>query len=68
MSSYCVDGERQVMFATGIVAEVPEWEEGKDGKRRPTKDQARDEGEGGTGWPLWGVEVLYTSTSWGRTS
>jgi hypothetical protein len=52
------------MRATGIVDEVKEWEE-RDGKRRPSEIQARDED---TGMPLWSVEVIYKQTSWGRES
>ena len=63
MASYAVDSIRQPMTATGIVEQVMEWEETPDGKRRPSKTQARDEN---TGMPLWGVEVLYIQTSFGR--
>jgi hypothetical protein len=66
MPSYMVDSVRQPFTATGIVDPVMEWEETPDGKRRPSKDkQARDEN---TGMPLWGVEVLYIQTSFGRRS
>lgn len=64
MSTYAVDSKRQAMRATGIVDEVKEWEE-RDGKRRPSEIQARDED---TGMPLWSVEVIYKQTSWGRES
>lgn len=65
MASYAVDTLRQPMTATGIVEAVREWEEAADGRRRPSERQARDEG---TGMPLWGVEVLYGQTSFGRES
>lgn len=65
MASYAVDSIRQPMTGTGIVEQVMEWEETPDGKRRPSKTQARDEA---TGMPLWGVEVLYIQTSFGRRS
>jgi hypothetical protein len=51
------------MTATGIVEPVREWDEGADGRRRPSERQARDEG---TGMPLWGVEVLYVQSTFGR--
>jgi hypothetical protein len=63
MPSFAVDSERQPMTATGIVEPVREWDEGADGKRRPSERQARDEG---TGMPLWGVEVLYVQSTFGR--
>ncbi len=65
MPSYAVDSSRQSMTATGIVEAVREWEEGLDGRRRPSDRQARDEN---TGMPLWGVEVLYMQTAFGRIS
>ena len=65
MPSYAVDSNRQSMTATGIVEAVREWEEALDGKRRPSDRQARDED---TGMPLWGVEVLYMQTAFGRIS
>ena len=65
MPSYAVDSNRQSMTATGIVEAVREWEETLDGKRRPSDRQARDEN---TGMPLWGVEVLYTQSAFGRLS
>ncbi|MGL5824880.1 MAG: hypothetical protein ACRCYU_08695, partial [Nocardioides sp.] len=68
MAGYAVDGERQVMLATGIVGESKVWVQKSDGKWSSTEDQARDDAEGGTGLRLWEVEVFYTSTSWGRTS
>lgn len=64
MSFYAVDSKRQSMRSTGIVNEVKEWEE-KDGRRRPSEIQARDED---TGMPLWQVEVVYKQTSYGRES
>ena len=64
MTSYAVDSKRQAMRATGIVQEVREWEE-RDGKRRPSEMQARDEA---TGMPLWSVEVIYRQSAWGRES
>jgi hypothetical protein len=63
MPSYAVDSERQPMTATGIVEPVREWDEGADGKRRPSQRQARSET---TGMLLWGVEVLYVTTVFGR--
>jgi hypothetical protein len=66
MPSYMVDSMRQPFTATGIVDPVMEWEEMPDGKRRPSRDkQARNEN---TGMPLWGVEVLYIQTAFGRRS
>lgn len=65
MSRFAVDSLRQPMTATGIVEAVMEWAETADGKRRPSDTQARDEG---TGMPLWGVEVLYLQSSFGRAS
>ena len=65
MPSYAVDSSKQPMTATGIVEPVREWTETADGKRRPSDKQARNED---TGMPLWGVEVLYTQTNYGRKS
>lgn len=65
MPSYAVDSIRQPMTATGIVEPVMEWMETPDGRRRPSETQARNED---TGMPLWGVEVLYTQTTFGRKS
>lgn len=65
MPNYAVDSTRQPMTATGIVEPVMEWDETPDGRRRPSERQARNEA---TGMPLWGVEVLYTQTSFGRES
>ena len=65
MPSYAVDSTRQPMTATGIVEPVMEWEETPEGRRRPSDKQARNEA---TGMPLWGVEVLYIQTSFGRKS
>lgn len=53
------------MTATGIVEAVKEWEDKPGGGRRPSDRQARDEN---SGMPLWGVEVLYPQTAFGRTS
>jgi hypothetical protein len=64
MSSYAVDSKRAGLRSTGIVNEVREWEE-RDGKRRPSEMQARDEA---TGMPLWQVEVVYKQTTFGRES
>ncbi|GAA2497029.1 hypothetical protein [Terrabacter carboxydivorans] len=64
MSSYAVDSKRAGLRSTGIVNEVREWEE-RDGKRRPSEAQARDEA---TGMPLWQVEVVYKQTTFGRES
>ena len=64
MSAYAVDSRRQGMRATGIVEEVKEWEE-RDGKRRPSEIQAPD---ADTGMALWGVEVIYRQSAWGRES
>jgi hypothetical protein len=57
MSSYAVDGLRQVLLGTGIVSPVREWVEDASGKRRPSDVQAvdRDEAGGGSGLPLWEV-------------
>lgn len=64
MSFYAVDSKRQSMRSTGIVNDVKEWEE-KDGRRRPSETQARDEA---TGMPLWQVEVVFKQSSFGRES
>lgn len=64
MPSYAVDSSKQPMVATGVVGIVQEWME-KDGKRRPSDVQARDEA---TGFPLWNVEVMYQQTAFGRVS
>jgi len=61
---YAVDSKRQAMRSTGIVNEVFEWVE-RDGKRKPSETQARDED---TGMLLWAVEVLYRQVSFGRES
>jgi len=70
MPSYSVDSERSVMLATGIVGDVKEWAVDAEGRRRPSDVQAidRDAEGNGSGLPLWGVEVVYTSSSWGRVS
>ncbi|MCF4123223.1 hypothetical protein L1785_19825 [Antribacter sp. KLBMP9083] len=65
MATFAVDSSRQQMVATGVVEPVMEWIETADGKRRPGDSQARHED---TGAPLWGVEVVYQSESWGRVS
>jgi hypothetical protein len=65
MATFAVDSNRQQMMATGVVEPVNEWIETADGKRRPGEVQARHED---TGAPLWGVEVVYQSVSWGRVS
>ena len=65
MPKYSVDSVRQPMTATGIVDAIPEWEETPEGRRRPSDRQARSED---TGMPLWGVEVLYIQTAFGRRS
>ncbi|WP_026876772.1 hypothetical protein [Jiangella gansuensis] len=71
MATYAVESTRQAMTATGIVEPVMAWIDGPDGKRRPSKDSqdhdAKPE-DGGTGWPLWGVEVMYITESFGRQS
>ncbi|MGL4176374.1 MAG: hypothetical protein ACRCSN_09890 [Dermatophilaceae bacterium] len=63
MPSYVVDSQKQPMTATGIVEMAREWEEGADGRRRPSEKQARNEN---TGMPLWAVEVIYVQTTYGR--
>ena len=65
MANYAVDSKRQPMVATGLVDAVREWEDKPDGGRRQSERQAREEN---TGFPLWGVEVLYPQTAFGRTS
>lgn len=65
MPSYAIDSIRQPMTGTGIVEPVMEWIETPEGKRRPGDKQARDEN---TGMPLWGVEVLYVQSAFGRKS
>lgn len=62
MSSYAIDGNRQELIATGIVGPIMEWSDTPDG-RRQSDLQARDEN---TGMPLWSVEVVYRSESFGR--
>lgn len=70
MATYAVESSRQAMTATGIVEPVMAWIE-ENGKRRPSKDaqdhDARPE-DGGTGQPLWGVEVMYVTQSFNRQS
>lgn len=63
MSTYAVDSKRQSMAATGIVTQVPEWEDKPEGGRRRTDRQARHEE---TGMPLWSVEVLYETQVFGE--
>jgi hypothetical protein len=65
MASYAIDSKRQPMVATGIVEEVKEWEDKPGGGRRPSERQDRDDQ---TGMPLWGVEVMYPQTAFGRTT
>ena len=65
MPTYAVDGERTTLVGTGIVEPVMDWTETVDGSRRPSEHQARDEA---TGMPLWGVEVLYQQSAWGRAT
>jgi hypothetical protein len=65
MPTYAIDGGRTTLVGTGIVEAVMDWTETADGSRRPSEHQARDEA---TGMPLWGVEVLYQQTSWGRAA
>ena len=65
MPSYAVDSSKQPMIGTGVVEARPEWEEKPGGGRRPSDRQARDER---TGMPLWGVEVMYQQTAYGRVS
>ncbi|HYN29280.1 MAG TPA: hypothetical protein VES95_05345 [Dermatophilaceae bacterium] len=62
MPSYAVESKRHAMSTTGIVEPVMEWVE-VNGKRRPGEVQERD---ADTGMPLWQVEVIYKSESWGR--
>lgn len=64
MATYVVDSTKQQMIATGICEQAVEWEDKPGGGRRPSERQARHES---TGMPLWGVEVLYSQTSFGRT-
>ena len=65
MPAYAVDSSKQPMIGTGVVEARPEWEEKPGGGRRPSDRQARDED---TGMPLWGVEVMYQQTSYGRVA
>ena len=65
MTHYPVESREMAMRSTGIVAEVMDWVEGPDGKRRPGKTQSRNED---TGMPLWDVEVLYRQSAFGRES
>lgn len=65
MPSYAVDSSKQPMILTGVQSVVFEWEEKPGGGRRPSERQARDEN---SGMPLWGVEVMYQQTSYGRVA
>lgn len=62
MPSYAVESSKQPMAATGIVEPLMEWVE-VGGKRQQSDSQSRHEG---TGMPLWGLEVMYRTSSWGR--
>jgi hypothetical protein len=64
MTAFAIDSKRQKMRSTALVEEVFEWVE-RDGKRRPSEVQARDED---SGMPLWSVEVIYQQQTWGRVS
>ncbi|WP_147375587.1 hypothetical protein [Jiangella rhizosphaerae] len=63
MATYAVDSKRQMMTATGVVNAVHEWEDAPDGSRRQSERQALDED---TRMPLWGVEVIYRTVSFGN--
>lgn len=63
MATYAVDSKRQLMTATGLVNAVHEWEDTPDGSRRQSERQALDEE---TRMPLWGVEVIYRTESFGN--
>jgi hypothetical protein len=65
MATYAIDSGRTTLVGTGIVEPVMDWTETADGSRRPSEHQARDEA---TGMPLWGVEVLYQQSAWGRAA
>jgi len=65
MPAYAVDSSKQPMVATGVVDARFDWVEAPGGARRPSEQQARDEG---TGMPLWGVEVMYQQVTYGRTA
>lgn len=60
--NYAIDCSRQGLKATGVVEDVMEWADTLDGRRRPTDVPARSE----SGLPLWSVEVLYSTESFGR--
>lgn len=62
MATYAVDSKRQSMTATGVVNAVHDWEDGPDGNRRQSERQALDED---SRMPLWGVEVIYRTVSFG---
>ncbi|SDU47568.1 hypothetical protein [Jiangella alkaliphila] len=62
MATYAVDSKRQRMTATGVVNAVHEWEDTAEG-RRQSERQALDEE---TRMPLWGVEVIYRTVSFGN--
>ena len=65
MPAYAVDSSKQPMVATGVVDARFDWVEAPGGGRRPSEQQARDEA---TGMPLWGVEVMYQQTAYGRVN
>ncbi len=64
MARFEVDGSRQRMLGTGVVAPVEAWGDGPEGKRVRTGEQATtDDGRG-----LYAVEVLVSQTEFGRDS
>lgn len=63
MPSYAVESSKQPMAATGIVEPMMTWVEDRKGQRSQSDTQERHEQ---TGMPLWGVEVMYRTSSWGR--
>ena len=65
MPSYAVKSQLQRMLSTSLVNPVFDWVQGDDGKRKQSKEQARDDD---TGMPLWDVEVMYKQTAYGRES
>ncbi len=62
MSTFAIDCPRQNIATTGVVGTVMEWIDTPEG-RRQSETQARDEN---TGMPLWTVEIIYRSESFGR--
>jgi hypothetical protein len=62
MPTYMVDSGKQMMVGTGLVNEAAEMVQSAAGAWS-NAGQARCKG---TGFPLWDVEVMYTSESYGK--